>query len=218
MRVFSASLIVVASLGLTACMSTDPYTGEQRVSKTAMASGIGALTGAVIGAATSGSDNRAEAAVIGAAAGGAVGGGIGFYMDKQEAKLRQQIEGSGVRVERAGDQIKLVMPGNITFDSSRDDIKAQFYPVLDSVALVVDEFDKTAVRVSGHTDSTGSLQFNQSLSETRARNVAGYLVGKGVSPGRVQALGYGPRQPVASNDQTAGRERNRRVEIDLLPL
>jgi outer membrane protein OmpA-like peptidoglycan-associated protein len=209
---------LLAALSVAGCVSTDPYTGGQKVSNTAKGAGWGALAGAVVGAATSGSDNRAEAAVIGAAAGGAVGGGVGFYMDKQEAQLRQQLEGTGVRVQREGDQIRLIMPGNITFDSSRDAIKAHFLPVLDSVALVVDEFDQTAVRVSGHTDSTGSQSINQSLSESRAHNVASYLIDRGVQPGRVRAQGFGPRLPVASNDYPSGREQNRRVEIDLLPL
>lgn len=211
-------LLVMAMIGLTACVSTDPYTGSQKTSNTAKGAGIGALAGALVGAATSGSDNRAEATVLGALAGGAVGGGAGFYMDKQEAQLRQRLEGTGVRVQRDGDAIRLIMPGNITFDVASYDVKTHFYPVLDSVALVVEEFDKTAISVSGHTDASGSFQFNQNLSERRADSVASYLKRQGVTPGRLHASGYGPRQPVASNDTEVGRESNRRVEIDLLPL
>lgn len=211
-------LLWVSLLGLSACVSTDPYTGSQKASNTAKGAGIGALAGALVGAATSGSDNRAEAAVLGALAGGAVGGGAGFYMDKQEAALRQRLEGTGVSVRRNGDAIRLIMPGNITFDVASFDVKSHFYPVLDSVALVVEEFDKTAINVSGYTDSSGSFQFNQSLSERRANSVASYLQGVGVSAGRLHASGYGPRQPVASNDTEFGRESNRRVEIDLMPL
>ena len=211
-------LLLLASLGLVGCVSIDPYTGTQKTSNTAKGAGMGALAGAVVGAATSGTDNRAEATVLGALAGGAIGGGAGYYMDRQEAQLRQRREGTGVRVQRNGEAIRLVMPGNITFDVSSYDVKSHFHPVLDSVALVVDEFDKTAINVSGFTDSSGSFEYNQSLSERRADSVANYLIRQGVKPGRLHASGYGPRQPVASNDTPMGRETNRRVEIDLVPM
>lgn len=212
-------LVILASLVLLAgCVSTDAFTGGQKVSNTAKGAGIGAFGGAVLGAATSGKDNRAEAAVLGALAGSAIGGGAGFYMDKQEAELRQRLEGTGVRVQRDGDTIHLIMPGNITFDVARYNIQPHFYPVLDSVALVVDEFDRTAVKIAGFTDSTGSFQLNQSLSEERAESVATYLVERGVRSGRVRSQGFGPRQALASNDTEYGRAQNRRVEISLLPL
>ena len=155
-------------LTLTACMSTDPYTGQQKTSNTAKGAGIGALTGAVIGAATSSSDDRKKGALIGAAGGAAIGGGIGFYMDKQEAALRAKLEGTGVRVVREGDNIRLIMPGNITFGVDRHEVRPEFYPTLESVAIVLKEFNKTAIRIAGHTDSSGSDSYNQTLSEKRA--------------------------------------------------
>lgn len=211
-------LILLASVVAFSGCAIDPYTGEEKVSNTGKGASIGAVTGAVIGAATSGSDNRNEAILIGAAAGAAAGSGIGYYMDKQEAELRRRLEGTGVRIQRNGDSIRLIMPGNITFDTDQDAIKSQFEPTLGSVAVVVKKFDKTAIKIVGHTDSTGSFAYNQALSERRADSVAKYLAGQGVSYGRLQVSGSGPRNPVASNDTAAGREQNRRVEINLVAL
>lgn len=201
---------------LTACTTVNPYTGEQQTSKAAKGAGIGALTGAVAGALSESGKDRRRAALKGAVLGGAVGGGIGYYMDVQEAKLRQQLEGTGVRVVRNGDVIQLVMPGNITFDTNSAAIRADFFSVLDSVALVLAEYDKTAIRISGHTDSTGSDSYNQRLSQQRAGSVGTYLSRK-VDAGRIQAVGYGESSPVASNDTAAGRQQNRRVELELMP-
>ncbi|WNO09813.1 OmpA family protein [Teredinibacter sp. KSP-S5-2] len=211
-------LVVLCSISLIACVSTDPYTGEQKTSNTAKGAAAGAIAGAVIGAATSSDKDRDKGILTGAVAGAAIGGGVGFYMDKQEAKLRERLQGTGVQVRREGNNIYLVMPGNITFDTGRYYIRTSFYPVLDSVAEVLAEFKKTVINVSGHTDSTGSAEFNQTLSEQRASSVKQYLTQRGVASGRVQAIGYGKRYPVASNASEAGRQANRRVELKLEPL
>lgn len=209
------ALFMVLSVG---CMSTDPYTGQQKASNTAKGAGVGAIAGAVVGAATASKKDRGKGALTGAVAGGAIGGGVGFYMDKQEAKLRSQLQGTGVQVSREGDTIRLIMPGNITFDSNQANIRSSFYPTLNSVAVVLKEFNKTAIRVTGHTDSTGGSELNQRLSEQRADSVRQYLISQSVASGRVQTAGYGPRYPIASNDTASGREANRRVELELLPL
>lgn len=208
----------VATVGLGGCMTYDPYTGEEKVSSATKGSVIGAVGGAAVGAATSSSSDRGKGALIGAASGAAVGGGIGYYMDRQEAKLRRQLEGSGVRVVRNGDQIDLIMPGNITFNTDQSSIRPAFTDTLESVALVLKEFDQTTIRIEGHTDSTGSDSYNQLLSESRASSVRDFLLNRGVQPGRTRAVGYGERYPVASNDTAAGREQNRRVELTLVPM
>lgn len=207
----------LSSLTLAGCMTYDPYTGEEKTSNATMGSVIGAIGGAAVGAATSSKSDRGKVALIGAASGAAVGGGIGYYMDKQEAELRRKLEGSGVRVVRNGDEIELVMPGNITFDVNQSSIKPSFSNTLESVALVLNEFDKTVIQIEGHTDSTGSRDYNQLLSERRASSVRDFLLNQGIQAGRTRAVGYGPRQPVASNDTEAGREQNRRVELTLVP-
>jgi len=213
------SFIFVAVVVLIGgCMTTDPYTGEQKASKTATGAGLGAITGAVIGAATSSDKDRDKGIITGAVAGAAIGGGVGYYMDKQEAKLRQELQGSGVQVRREGDIIHLVMPGNITFASSRYEIKSEFYPVLNSVSKVLAEFNKTAILISGHTDSTGAAEMNQALSEQRANSVQQYLIQQRIASGRVHAVGYGMRYPVATNSTAGGRQANRRVELKLQPL
>ncbi|MBE03393.1 MAG: hypothetical protein CMI11_08420 [Oceanospirillales bacterium] len=199
-------------------MTYDPYTGEEKTSNATKGSIIGAIGGAAIGAATSSKSDRGKGALIGAASGAALGGGIGYYMDKQEAELRHKLEGTGVRVVRNGDQIELVMPGNITFDLNQATIKPSFTDTLESVALVLKEYDKTIIQIEGHTDSSGSDSYNQLLSERRASAVRDFLLNQGIEPRRTRAVGYGERYPIASNDTAAGREQNRRVELTLVPM
>ena len=207
------------AVGLAGCTTIDPYTREEKTSNVAKGAGIGAATGAVVGI-LSGDDSRErrKRAVIGAGVGAVAGGGVGYYMDVQEAKLRQRLQGTGVGVTRSGDEIVLNMPSSITFDVDRAEVKAEFRQVLDDVALVLDEYDKTLVEVVGHTDSTGSESYNQLLSERRADAVANYLMRSGVQPVRVATAGYGERFPVASNESTAGRQANRRVELTVVPV
>lgn len=205
---------------LAGCSTYDPYTGEKETSKTAIGAGIGASVAAVVAYI----DNKDEDAstrnkrILSSAAGGAaIGGGVGYYMDAQEAKLRQQLRGTGVSVERVGDNINLIMPGNITFATDRSDIATDFYAVLDSVVLVLEEYNKTLVVVAGHTDSDGSESYNKNLSQLRAHAVSDYLASKGVDAVRLETVGFGESQPIASNDTAEGKQVNRRVEITLLP-
>lgn len=211
--------LTAASFLLAAC-ATDPYTGEQKVSNTAIGAGTGALLGTAAGAllgATTDVKSR-KAMLVGAGLGALAGGGVGLYMDNQEAKLRDRLEGSGVSVTRDGDNIFLNMPSNITFATDQSDIKPAFYDVLNSVAIVLREFNQTLVDVNGHTDSDGSDEYNEELSSRRADSVAQYLVSQQLDSRRFSVQGLGESQPIASNATAAGKAQNRRVEIQIVPL
>jgi outer membrane protein OmpA-like peptidoglycan-associated protein len=208
--------IAVMMAVVTACTTVNPYTREQQTSKVAKGAGIGAAAGAVAGLLTKG--DKLENALIGAGVGAIAGGGVGYYMDVQEAKLRQKLEGTGVSVTRIGDNITLNMPSSITFALNSADLNSQFYNALNGVALVLKEYNKTVIEVAGHTDSSGSDQYNQQLSERRARSVASYLTSQGIQDSRLIPVGAGEGHPVASNDSEQGRSANRRVEITLVPV
>lgn len=207
-------MALAAPLSLSACMTTDPYTGEQKVSNTGKGAAIGAVAGGVLGA-IAGDD---EAAVAGAIAGAALGGGIGQYMDRQEQELRRELASTGVRVQRSGDNIRLIMPGNITFATNQSAVRPEFYATLNSVTKVLAKYNQTNVLVEGHTDNVGSDQYNLNLSIRRSEAVGNYLAAQGVAVPRIRALGYGETQPFAENATDEGRAQNRRVEIQLSPI
>jgi outer membrane protein OmpA-like peptidoglycan-associated protein len=210
---------IALSVGLASCTTLDPYTREEQTSNATKGAAIGAAAGVAVGLITgdSSSERKKRALILGGA-GALAGGGVGYYMDQQEMKLRQKLEGTGVSVTRIGDNITLNMPGNITFAVDSSDINASFYDILDSVALVLNEFDKTMIEVAGHTDSSGSREYNQALSERRAASVAAYLRSRNVQGDRLMTVGGGEDYPIASNDTAAGRQLNRRVEITIVPL
>jgi outer membrane protein OmpA-like peptidoglycan-associated protein len=218
--VVKAALAVVAAAGVAAgCQTTDPYTGETKTTSATYGALIGAGAGAAIGM-ISGRDakQRRQRALIGAGVGGLAGGAVGAYMDKQEDELRRQMRDSGVTVTRKGDDIILNMPGNVTFRTDSADLNAQFFKVLDGVALVTKKYDKTIIEVAGHTDSTGTAEYNKGLSQRRANSVADYLVTRGVIQARIMTAAGGEDHPIANNTTEQGRAANRRVEVTLSPL
>ena len=200
-----------AALILTAC-TTNPYTGEQQASKAATYGAGAAAVCGLVGAIDSG--KHARNAALGC---GIVGAGVGAYMDVQEAKLKEELQGTGVQVVREGDNIRLIMPGNITFETDSYNLRSSFYSVLNSVGQVLSKYADTTLRVSGHTDNTGDRQYNQTLSERRAGSVADYLVTREVERSRMLVQGMGFDQPIADNSTAAGRSQNRRVELYILP-
>ena len=215
-------VIIIAtalSFSLSAC-TTNPFTGEQQLSKTAAGIGtgaaIGAGVGALLGATTSFSTRKA--ALIGAGIGALAGGGVGNYMNHQESKLRERLADTGVSVNRVGDSIVLNMPSNITFDSNRSELKPQFFGTLSSVAEVFKEYKQTVIDVIGHTDSVGDDESNYDLSRRRAASVAQFLASQKLDPNRFSVEGHGERDPIASNASPSGKAMNRRVEITILPL
>jgi outer membrane protein OmpA-like peptidoglycan-associated protein len=206
-------------LGLSACTTLDPYTREERPARAQRQAVIGAAAGAVAGLITGDSSmERKKRALVGAGLGALAGAGVGAYMDRQQAKLTAELERTGVSVTRIGNNITLNMPGNVTFATNSADLNAGFFEVLNSVAVVLNEFGQTVIEVAGHTDSTGSDAYNQQLSERRASAVAAYLGTRSVRSDRITTVGVGESHPVSTNDTDAGRQLNRRVELTLVPL
>lgn len=210
-------LLLGSAMVLSGC-TTNPYTNESKAGKSGIGAGLGSLVGAGVGALSSSKKDRGKGALIGAATGVALGGGVGYYMDVQEAKLRDKMRGTGVSVTRSGDSIVLNMPANVTFDSSSSSLKPAGANTLTGVTMVLKEYPKTAVNIAGHTDSSGSRALNMTLSQQRADSVASSLIVQGVEASRIRTQGMGPDHPVASNKTADGKAQNRRVEITLSPM
>lgn len=204
---------VMAAVGLSGCV-TNAQTGQQQISKTALYGLGGAVTCGIVGAISHGSKGARNSAL----ACGAVGAGVGAYMDYQERKLRQELSGSGVQVSREGNQIKLTMPENITFETNRYDLSPKAQSSLDKAAQTLATYVDTRLTIVGHTDNTGSDAINNPLSYNRAQSVANYLYARGVAQNRMSVSGQGSRQPIASNATVEGRAQNRRVEILINPV
>ena len=220
MSVPSKLVLVAVATGLlstTAACVTDPNTGERRVSRAAIGAVGGAVGGYLLGDLVGGRRDRTER-IIGTGIGALAGGAVGAYMDRQEQELRRQTAGSGVEIERRGDELVLTMPSGITFAFDRFDVQPQFRPTLDRVAEVLGDYPQTMIDIYGHTDSVGADAYNQTLSENRARAVADYLSMQGVNKVRMATLGYGETQPIADNGTESGRAANRRVEIRIVPV
>lgn len=219
MRVKSAlvGLIVSGALMTTAACTTDPETGERRISKAAIGGIGGALGGYLLGDLVGGRRDRTEK-IVGAGIGGIAGAGIGAYMDKQERDLRARTAGTDVQVIRQGDDLLLNIPSGINFAYNSAAVQPQFQQTLDRVASVLGEYNRTYIDVYGHTDSTGSDAYNQGLSERRATAVADYLSSHGVQRARIGIRGFGETQPIATNETEEGRAANRRVEIKIVPI
>ncbi|QDP19738.1 OmpA family protein [Sphingomonas xanthus] len=213
-------LLTMAALSgalVTAACTTDPYTGQRSINRTAVGIGVGAIGGYLLGDLVGGRSDRTER-LIGAGVGAIAGGAVGAYMDRQEADLRRQTAGTGVDVIRQGDDLILRMPSGITFPVDSSTIQPQFQTTLNQVAQTLSSYNQTYIDVLGHTDSTGTDAYNQVLSERRAQSVADYLAVRGVARARMGIRGYGETQPIASNDTEAGRAQNRRVEIKVVPV
>ena len=196
-----AALVVGFVIALPACTTIDPYTREERVARAQRQAVIGAAAGAAAGLITGDSSmERKKRALVGAGLGALAGAGVGTYMDRQEAKLREELERTGVSVTRDGDNITLNMPGNITFATNSADLNANFYDVLNSVSTVLAEFDQTVIEIAGHTDSTGTEEYNQQLSARRA-SVGGGLPRHAERPAGPHHHGRYGRRPAGCDER-----------------
>lgn len=209
---------LAASLMATTACTTNPETGNQRLDRTVVGAVLGAAGGYLVGDLIGGRNSRTEQ-IIGAGIGGIAGAAVGRYMDQQEAELRRETAGTGVDVIRQGDDLILRMPSGITFATDRYDIQPQFQSTLNEVANTLATYNSTMIDIYGHTDSTGSDAYNQTLSQRRAESVANYLAARGVVRARMATQGFGESQLLINPERTeADRAQNRRVEIKVVPV
>lgn len=214
-------LTVAATLvALISGCATDGSGMTQTGQGAAIGTATGAAAGALIGSL---SGNAGRGALIGAVGGALAGGMVGAYMEKQhqdfQKALADEIASGMIRVQKLPNHELLVgMTGETAFEVDSDRIKPGFYSTMDKIAAIVSKYGKTELAVEGHTDNTGSVQHNQILSERRAGSVENYLTNSGVYQERVASSGFGKARPVASNDTSAGRRLNRRVDIIIVPI
>ncbi|MDG0971368.1 MAG: OmpA family protein [Porticoccaceae bacterium] len=214
--IFASALVL-----LQACSTFAPSPSKQEINEAAIGTRSDTILGAVLAyLGDQYKDRYQRNQVILAAAGGdkAILGGVDYYMSLQETRLSKLLRGTGVRLERLGNAISLIMPSHIVFTIDSSDISTQFYPVLHSVAMVIAEYDKTLVVVAGHTDRDCGAGCSLALSLEWARSISGYLMSKDIFADRLEPTGFGERHPIASNDSEEGKRLNRRVEITLLPI
>jgi outer membrane protein OmpA-like peptidoglycan-associated protein len=215
----ATAVAATALLSTTAACIADPVTGEQRVSRAAIGAALGTGAGFLLGDLIGGRNDRTEK-IVGAGIGAIAGGAIGAYIDRQEQELRRRTAGTGIVVERQGNELLLHLPAAVSFQVNRYDILPQFRPTLDQVAQTLAEFESTYVDVYGHTDPSGGDAINVPLSQNRAQSVANYLSQRGVNPARIMAQGFGSSRPLPGNMNATAEERaaNRRVEIRIVPI
>jgi outer membrane protein OmpA-like peptidoglycan-associated protein len=210
--------IAALSVGAAGC-TTDPETGKKKISRAAIGGGIGAVVGYFAGDLIGGRRDRTER-VVGVGIGALAGAGIGAYMDKQERELRERTAGTGVEIDREGNELLLTMPSGITFPINSYQVQPQFQPTLDEVARTLASYPSTFIDVYGHTDPSGGDAINLPLSRNRAQSVADYLAARGVVRERIATQGFGSSQPLPGNYNASEAERaaNRRVEIRIVPV
>ncbi len=213
---YLTGVAMIAAVTTTGCV-TDPVTGQRKISKAAIGGIGGAVGGYFLGDLVGGRSDRTEK-ILGAGIGAVAGAGVGYYLDQQERKLREQTAGTGVDVTRDGDQIILDMPGDVTFATNSSAVSGNAQSVLSRVAETLVQYPSTYIDVYGHTDSTGSADYNQTLSEQRARSVANYLSTRGVQQARMATQGFGETQLKCDEATEDGKRCNRRVEIRIVPV
>ncbi|MCA1796490.1 MAG: OmpA family protein [Geobacteraceae bacterium] len=209
-------VILILGVALAGC--------SQPMSKTQRGTAVGAGTGAAVGAGLGqllGGDTEATlvGAGVGAALGGTAGGFFANYMEKQEQAMRQNLANvEGASIQRNAQTLAVTFKSDLLFDFDSASVKPGGYDELQRVAEVLNAYPQTRLQIAGHTDSSGSEQYNQGLSERRAEAVKNILVNYQVVAQRISAIGFGESQPIASNDTAGGRQMNRRVAITIEPL
>jgi outer membrane protein OmpA-like peptidoglycan-associated protein len=220
MKAYAAVLLVV-TLAVSGCTSDGSASGRRGMTNMEAGAAIGAVGGAAVGALVT--KKHLKGALIGAVGGGLAGGAVGAYMDSQkkdlDKSLKQERESGAIKVQKLDNNaVRIVMTGQTAFETDSAVIKPGFQSTMDKLADVVIRYGKTALTITGHTDSRGSAQHNLDLSQRRAQSVYDYFVTKDVNSARLVAMGKGQTEPIASNDSEAGRRQNRRVEILVEPV
>jgi outer membrane protein OmpA-like peptidoglycan-associated protein len=213
MKKMIAGLIIVALFASGCAEATKTQKGA------GIGAGIGALAGAGLGAAIGGKKGALIGAGTGLVVGGLAGGAIGRYMDNQERDMRNamsQLESASIK--RDQDVLELTFKSDVMFDTNSSVLKPGAYSELDRVCQVLNKYPQCRIRIEGHTDSQGSEDYNMNLSQQRAESVKNALVQRNVDPARLQAVGMGKGQPIASNDNEGGRQLNRRVTMKIIPI
>ena len=206
---FVLPLILLCCTSLVACETV------QANKRTAIGAGAGAAIGAAAGTLVGGNDRRN--ALVGAGIGLLAGGAVGQYLDRQQRALQQDLAGTGATVQRQGDALNVILPAGITFPTDSATLQPAFYPTVNQVANTLQQYPQSYIDVVGFTDNTGSVTYNQQLSERRAQAVANALTARGVNAARIVAYGKGEAQPIATNETPEGRQANRRVELRIVP-
>ena len=199
------AVLLVVSIALMGCSASNTAKGG------AIGAGAGAVIGGVIG---NQAGNTAVGAIIGAAVGGTAGALIGNYMDKQAEELQNDIKDA--KIERVGEGIKITFNSGILFQFDSADLQPEAKTNIENLAKALNKYKDTNILVEGHTDSVGTAEYNQKLSEHRAKSVSDFATSLGVDPSRFTVKGYGFTQPVATNSTPEGRQANRRVEVAIM--
>ena len=208
-------VLFLAVLLLASC--APPQNNQEKGTRVGALGGAaaGALLGQAIGGNTTGT---LIGAGVGAVAGGVIGNQVGKSMDEQEAAMRRELAAvEAANIQRNADVLAVTFRSDYLFDVGSANLNAGSFNEISRVSRVLNQYPDTSIQVAGHTDSTGSEQFNQTLSEQRASNVKNALVGQGVDPNRISTIGFGESAPVADNSNESGRQMNRRVVITIQP-
>lgn len=211
LRAKGIAVLSVTTLVLVGCTGPDGKVRDESVGGGVLGGIIGAGLGALV------SNDKSKGAKIGAVLGAGVGAAIGNDLAKQQEALNASLGGTGVKIVNTGSELVLTLPEAITFDVDSAQVRASSREIIFDVARNLQQFPNSAINVTGHTDNTGTVNYNRDLSERRANAVTSLLINAGVNPGRIQTFGAGEGRPVASNGSFEGRQANRRVEITITP-
>ena len=217
MKLLSSALAGSALLILSGCVTPESAANSKPGDNTTAGTIMGGLIGAIAGMEMSSKGDRKKGAIVGAIVGAAAGNAIGQSLDEQATDLRRDLNNNQVNVTNTGSELIVTMPQDILFALDSAAVRSDLRRDLGVVAGNLQAYPNSTISIEGHTDNTGTANYNRILSQRRANAVADILVNNGVPPARLYAVGRGENEPVASNLSATGRAQNRRVEIVIRP-